>query len=568
MINNLLKLKPCLLPATLALIATCSHAENEEPYRIFPFELNHVEDRIVPIDLNGDGLKDLLTAEQGLLSIYFQKPAQDNTPPFNFSKPDVRLELPGKAVGWDLDWNTSDSNPAEKKSSIRIVALIDGKQIIAWPIVDNHLGEQKILLDNLSGNLPLGAYPLNFVRDINADQRNDYIVPGSDHHRLYLQQPDGSFTGNIQIKSNIWVVSTLSVDNDVTEKIGQTVRIPDIRIRDVNNDNRKDLVSRANNMLEVFLAASDGTYPLQPNYQFDFNAIQERLGEPEFDNIDFSNLSSLTRYSYDARLDDINGDKIEDLLIREAGKVVFYTGTATGMNLEQPQQVLRSSGNVFSALLFDEDEDGLKDLWLLRVEDISLGKAFVWLALSGSIDIEAFIYRNGGEQFARRPHRKKTIKLTFPSLLKGMGILGDIREQARSGNLTRTANAKLGGDGQSNDLVILDEQGIKVHLDVLEEQLSEEDLFLGLIENIRERDEFTVDLNAMLDNIGFKDANYIDQVQGREQDYLLSLGNASDDLAPGSNLLTMDLNNDQRDDIVVLTRREDNTIYGVILFSR
>ena len=33
-------------------------------------------------------------------------------------------------------------------------------------------------------------------------------------------------------------------------------------------------------------------------------------------------------------------------------------GTANGMNMEQPRQILRSGGNVLSTFLFDENEDG------------------------------------------------------------------------------------------------------------------------------------------------------------------------------------------------------------------
>ena len=50
-----------------------------------------------------------------------------------------------------------------------------------------------------------------------------------------------------------------------------------------------------------------------------------------------------------------------------------------GMDLDQPRQVLRSGGNVLSVFLFDEDDDGLKDLWLWRVETISVGDVFLWL---------------------------------------------------------------------------------------------------------------------------------------------------------------------------------------------
>ena len=150
-------------------LAWGENGANPVQYQAFPFELTQVEDRIVPVDLNGDGLRDLLTAEKALLSIYFQKPLNaTNTQAFNFSKADLQLTLPGQSVGWDLDWNSLAGNA----SSIRIVAVVDGKQVLGWPIVDNAIGKKQILLQGLSGHLPLGAYPLNFVRDINDDQRS------------------------------------------------------------------------------------------------------------------------------------------------------------------------------------------------------------------------------------------------------------------------------------------------------------------------------------------------------------------------------------------------------------
>ena len=563
-----------------SLTVTVTQAQqNEKSYQAIPFELDKVNERIVPIDLNGDGLIDFLTADKSDLTIYFQKSGTTTEKAFNFAKADLTLTLPGKAVGWDLDWNTAllpKVQSGEIKSSktqsptnqpIRIVAIVDGKQVIAWPIANNQLGAQEILIDNLQANIPLGAYPLDFVRDINSDELNDFVVPGSDQFNIYLQQKNGKFVGDIQLKSNVFIESTLVSENDLTTKIGQEVRIPNIRIRDVNGDDRKDLVARTDGLLEVFFARSDNSYNTEPNYHYDFNEIDERLGEPSLDNFDLSNLSSATQYTYNYLLDDINGDKIQDLLIREAGKVVFYLGTKDGMNFEQPQQVLRSGGNVFAAVLLDEDKDDLKDLWLVRVEDISLGRAFVWVALSGSINIEAFIYRNEGERFARRPHLKKTVSITFPSLIKSIGIYSDIEEMSESKDVTRTLAANINAVDDINDLLILDKSGIKVHLDVLEKQLTEEEQFLGLIDDIREKDEFTIDLNEILSKVSVQGQKHLSIVQGRKEDFILTLNNASDDLDPASDIWINDLNNDSHDDILLVTQRKDETIKGILYLS-
>ena len=130
-------------------------------------------------------------------------------------------------------------------------------------------------------------------------------------------------------------------------------------------------------------------------------------------------------------LEDVNGDGIEDLLLREGGKVSLFGGTTTGMELTRPKQVLRSGGNVLSTFLYDENEDGLKDLWLWRVEPISVGDIFIWLALSGSIAIEAFVYPNEGERFSRRPTRKLTIELQFPSVIRLATSFQELAEEAR-----------------------------------------------------------------------------------------------------------------------------------------
>ena len=533
-------------------------------YKSWPINLNNTADRIVPIDVNNDGLLDLITADKAQLSIYLQ---QTSEPPFQFDKPSIAFTLPGKATGWDLDWNTALTNgeSATTNKAVRIVAIVDGKNVVAWPIENNKLGPEQVLLDNLAGNLPLGAYPLNFVRDINNDQRNDYIVPGADYHSIYLQNPNGQFSGGINIKSNVWIQSLLAIDNELTTEVGQSVRIPEFRIRDVNNDGVKDLISQARNQLEVFLSNKNGTYPSEPSYTYDMDEIRERLGEPDLDNIDFSNLSAFTRYTYTLELQDVTGDKIEDIVIREAGKVVIYAGTPTGMKLDKPYQVLRSSGNVFSAGLIDEDGDGLNDLFLTRVEDVSLGKAFVWLALSGSIDLESFIYRNQGDKFANRPHRKLTVSITFPSLLKSMSLFSDAQERAKEDTVQRTLRASI--NGQENDLLLLDEQGIRVHLDVLEAATSSENYFLGLIDDIRAKDNFVIDLNELFNNIGVEGQNHLQAAKDKTENIFLKFDNNIDELAIGSDLIALDLNGDHQDDIILFNEREESNITGVLYLS-
>lgn len=532
-------------------------------YQSSVFTLKQAGDRFIPIDINRDGLIDIVTSHQAKIAIYFQQTKQT---PFNFSNPDIQFELPGRSVGWDLDWYSDNSTAAVTTNNIQIVAIVDGKEVIGWPIVDQQLGEPKTHLSGLSGNLPLGAYPLHFVRDINNDNRNDYIIPGSDHHQLFLQTANGKFEGGIHIRSNFWIQSELSLDNSLTEDVGQSVRIPEFRIRDVNNDGVKDLISQARNQLDVFLSNEQGSYNTEPSYTFDASEIEERLGQPDLDNLDFSNLSAMARYGYDISLDDVTGDKVEDLIIREAGKISVFAGTTTGMDFSRPRQILRSSGNVLGAALMDEDGDGLKDLFITRIEDISLGKAFVWLALSGSVDLESYIYKNRGEKFANRPHRKVTITITFPSLFKSISLINDAQENAESADIKLTSRSNI--NGGENDLLILGEEGVNIHLDVLEAATNSEDYFLGLIEDIREQDEFVIDLNELLNNISVEGRQHINATKGNEPAVFLSFENQLSEVANGSALFSLDLNSDDQDDIILFNERNEDEVSGILYLSQ
>lgn len=237
------------------------------------------------------------------------------------------------------------------------------------------------------------------------------------------------------------------------------------------------------------------------------------------------------------------------------------------MDFSQPRQVLRSGGNVLTVFLHDEDDDGRQDLWLWRVEPISVGDLFLWLAISGSVNVEAFVYRNEGDSFARRPARQITVALKFPSAVRLLSSVVDIREQARAVRDTRTiptAVASLSGLGNAGDLVVLLEQQVQVFHNAVEATAPPaEDRFLASLDYARNRDNYEIDVRRIIDEFEIEQNSELNAVQGREPDQQLTLEQA----IRNGEVVPVSLNGDARDELFVFLQRSREEITGTLLLS-
>ncbi|PCI74628.1 MAG: hypothetical protein COB20_14955, partial [SAR86 cluster bacterium] len=240
-----------------------------------------------------------------------------------------------------------------------------------------------------------------------------------------------------------------------------------------------------------------------------------------------------------------------------------------GMNFAQPRQVLRSGGNVLGTFLQDENEDGLKDLWLWRVENISVGDIFVWLALSGSIAIEAFIYPNDGERFARRPSRKVTIDLKFPSVISLTSTFRDIERElddARLDAKTISSVADLDNDIDQQDLILMVNNQLQFFLNSIQPEDvpgNESDLFLGAMDYSRERDNYEFNIRDVIENIVIGSNRHLDAVADRTADSTIEL---SQSVVVGD-IIPVRLNKDERDDVIIFTETDSSHIRGLLLLS-
>lgn len=554
---------PRLLSSISLMLAYSVAPAAELSFNQQEFQLPLETENLVVADLNGDGLLELLGVAENGLQIYFQ--AENG---FDFTN-STNIEFPGQSVGWDL------STQYGATGSTAIIALIDGKEVLVWSVENKTLLPPQTIKSNLNGYLSKGVNRLHFSRDINGDAIDDFLIPGAGIVNLHISNgrtASGSYDyqAPLSVRSELRMRTSLNEDN-LERRTGQSIRIPMMELRDVNSDGFDDLVSRTEEELNVFIANADGAayFPTEASYSLNILEIEERLGEFDIDNLDFSNLTGLLALTHEEILEDVDGDGIDDLLLREGGKVSLFGGSEQGMNFAQPRQVLRSGGNVLGTFLQDENEDGLKDLWLWRVESISVGDIFVWLALSGSIAIEAFIYPNDEERFARRPSRKVTIDLKFPSVISLTSTFRDIQRElddVRSDEETFSSLANLDDNMDQQDLILMVSNQIRFFLNSIQPEDvpdNDSDLFLGALDYSRERDNYEFNIRDVIENIVIGGNRHVDAVAERTADSVIELSQV---VVTGA-IIPVTLNQDERDDVIIFTEADSSHIRGLLLLS-
>lgn len=527
----------------------------EISYTQLPFTLPAEAEQLIVADTNGDGLNDFVTVANQALRIYFQ-----DEQGFSFEQNYAEIQFESDAVGWDLSRGYSDSGSAS------IIALVDGSTAQVWHVEENRLQAPETIQAGLPGFISKGVNRLHFSRDINEDGLEDLVIPGAGVINILINAGDGNYQSPLTIASDMRLRTQLNI-NRFNRSAGQAVRIPVIELRDVSGDGADDLVSRTDERLDVFIAQPgvDPYLPQSPTYSLDIAEIEERLGDFDIDNLDFSNLTGVLALTHEEILEDVDNDAIDDLLLREGGKVSLFKGNSSGMDLDTPQQVLRSGGNVLSTFLYDENEDGLKDLWLWRVEPISVGDIFVWLALSGSIAIEAFVYPNDGERFARRPARKVSVDLRFPSVIRLASAYEDLSsevESLESAAPTPIATANLNDNLDSADLLALVNNQVEVFLDSIQPE-PEETEFLGALGYSRQRDNYEINVREIIENVVVNGSKELQQVEGRQPDLTVAI----DSTISSGDIIATRINADNIDDAFVFTHYDASQIRGILLLS-
>ena len=168
--------------------------------------------------------------------------------------------------------------------------------------------------------------------------------------------------------------------------------------------------------------------------------------------------------------------------------------------------------------------------------------------------------------FARRPSRRITVSLQIPSLVGLAGDFRDLSEAAdatRSADIVSTATARLDGELDNLDLLVLMDRQLQVFFDSIRPEPRETE-FLGALDYSRERDDYRIDLRAMIDDIAIGENRHLREVEGRAADLSIDIGATANE----GEVLTANLDGDDIADVLVLARDDAGRIEGMLLLSR
>lgn len=366
-------------------------------------------------------------------------------------EPDLRLALAGESLLWtiaDLDGDGGDE----------FLVLQDGdalRRVVRGS--DPATGAARLalsepLLAGLKALPPRGIHPAEFVRDLDGDGRLDLLLPLGARVRVLLGAEDGFRPG-----PDLGALAQLGLEAgsgvNLLDRVERSFTIPGVTPADVSGDGRPDLVVSEGLAVRQFIAGGGGL-PEQPTRTLDLSPF--RLDPQDLD-LDLGNLAAVVRTLVVDEWQDLDNDGVEDLVVLGDGRVHSFLGTAQGVSVERPVQSLKLTGNPFYVAAVRMDDDEFRDLVVVRVEDIGLGKMLRAALFSWKIEFDFLVYQGKGDgSFARRPLYDRKLTLSGDSLLSLRGEESDRMDALRS---TIVRRACLDGDGRDDDLVTLEADG-------------------------------------------------------------------------------------------------------------
>jgi hypothetical protein len=236
--------------------------------------------------------------------------------------------------------------------------------------------------------------PIDFIRDINGDERDDVVVPDTAGYRVRLQRADGTLGDEVVLQDS----STMSVSDGMV-----SFQSRPLVSGDMTGDDLADLAVWRGDTLLVYAQLEDDRFegtPVRVPLALDLLSEAEMQNRTQgFGAVNQEGLVD-TRI---LQIEDFNGDGLPDILTESLLNLgVFdkendfrlHLGRREEemINYEQTEDaLLASSGLQYGLVTTDLDGDGRQDLYVRKVR-MSFGRVIRAL-LAGNVPLQLHFYR-------------------------------------------------------------------------------------------------------------------------------------------------------------------------------
>ncbi len=262
---------------------------------------------------------------------------------------------------------------------------------------------------------------IDFIRDINADGRDDLVVADTAGYRVRLQLADGSLGDETLLQES----SSMTVSGGVVSFESRPLSLGDMTL-----DGLPDLTVWRGNSLRVYRQLAEDKYEGSPDViRLDLGLLSEaeirvRQLQTGRGAVDQQGLTEKQIFS----IEDLNNDRVPDILTEatfsegvfdKRNEFRLHFGREDGGQLvfdEQPDAMLASEGLQFGLVETDVDGDGKQDLVVRKVR-LSFGRVIRSL-LSGKVSLQLqFFKMTDDDDYPQQPNyvAKTSVRFSLTS---------------------------------------------------------------------------------------------------------------------------------------------------------
>lgn len=395
---------------------------------------------VVAEDFDQDGLVDLVVTQvearddppRRLISFCRQRSASGGFA----AEPDQTWSVPSGAVAFACGDFLADPGVE--------ILLSTAREIRAYALAQGRFRKRRhpvLRVKNFFSHAQPDDLPLWMSReDLDADGRDDLVVPVADGYKIFTQREPGALAGGLPLRLD----PASRVAEDVSGAVVIEKKMPKFQVMDWNGDSRKDFVFLEEDRCLYFLQDEAGGYPERPSGTIPHGFRQPVVRANRVD------VASPT-------LVDVNRDGAVDLLVSYTSgqigvfesvhtEILVFWGRAGEPYRERPDQIIVLSGISVEPELVDVNRDGFLDLVVSSLRTDLLDNLMKLLVQHVGVSYYVYPYEPEERGFSDGYGFQRTVDIPVKEIDAGTASIPMIY-----------FDADADGDGRK-DMVVFDEQ--------------------------------------------------------------------------------------------------------------